>query len=157
ARATAMSQPRTAFHDPRMRGFRDRAAVRDVLALLDERITALPAEIVPLAHAAGRVLAADVVADVAVPGFDRAAMDGYALHAEKPSGPAPHTPRALRIAAGALPAPPFAAAVAPGEPVRIMPGAPAPAGADAVLPVEQAQEQGGTVQVTGPVSPGRHI
>jgi molybdopterin molybdotransferase len=152
-----MSQPRHAFHDVRMRGFRDRTEVRDVLALLDRRVSVLPAEVVPLDRAAGCILAADVSADLAVPGFDRAAMDGYALHAEETFGAGPYNPLALRIVGEALPGRPFAQPVLPGQAVRIMTGAPIPAGADAVLPVEQAQEHDGTVQVTEPISPGRHI
>src|SRR4051794_24411048 len=96
-RASLMSQPRPAFYDVRMRGFRDRAEVRDVLALLDERVGTLPAEVVPLARAAGRILGASVVADVAVPGFDRSAMDGYALHAEETFGAGPYNPLSLQI------------------------------------------------------------
>ena len=44
--------------------------------VLAQRLTPLPSENVPLQHAAGRVLAADVTAEIAVPAFDRAAMDG---------------------------------------------------------------------------------
>ena len=62
-----------------MRGFQDRAEVADAVALLAARLVALPAEEVALADAAGRVLAAEVVSEVAVPPFDRSAMDGYAL------------------------------------------------------------------------------
>jgi molybdopterin molybdotransferase len=152
-----MSQPRPAFHDPRMRGFRDRSEVRDVMALLDERIGLLAAEVVGLARASGRVLGDDVIAGVAVPGFDRAAMDGYALRAEETFGAGPYNPLSLRIVGEAMPGRPFSGQVAPGQVVRIMTGAPIPAGADAVVPVEQAQEHDGIVQVTEPVSPGRHI
>jgi molybdopterin molybdotransferase len=152
-----MSQPRPAFHDVRLRGFRDRTEVRDVLALLDQRIGTLAAEVVPLTQAAGRVLAADVIASVAVPGFDRAAMDGYALHAEETFGAGPYNPLSMRIVGEALAGKPFTSQVLPGQAVRIMTGAPVPEGADAVLPVEQAQEQAGTLQVSEPVSPGRHI
>ena len=87
-----MSSPRRAspgFADVRMRGFQDRTEVQDVLRLIDERVPRLPAEAVPVAQAAGRVLTADVVAEVAVPGFDRAAMDGYALRAEETFGAGP--------------------------------------------------------------------
>ena len=55
-----------------MRGFRDRTEVEAVLRLLAARVRPLPAETVPLAQCAGRVLAADVVSAVSVPGFDRA-------------------------------------------------------------------------------------
>ncbi len=62
-----------------MRGFRDRTEVDDVLALLRSRLQPLTAEEVGLHEAAGRVLEVDLIAPCDVPGFDRAAMDGYAL------------------------------------------------------------------------------
>lgn len=145
------------FFDPRMRGFRDRAEVADVLALLDHRITPLPAEPVPLLQAVGRVLAAPVVAQTAVPGFDRAAMDGFALRAEETFGAGPYNPLPLTLVGEALPGKPFSVHLEPGQAVRIMTGAPIPSGANAVLPVEQAHEDQGVVRVQEPISPGRHI
>jgi molybdopterin molybdotransferase len=149
------SQP--AQFDVRMRGFQDRSEVADVLRLLDERVRPLPAETVPAAEACGRALAGPVVAEVAVPGFDRAAMDGYAVRAEETFGAGPYNPLELRVAGEALPGWPFAGRVAPCQAVRIMTGAPVPEGADAVVPVEVAQEEGGVLRVTEPVSPGRHV
>src|SRR6478672_5567859 len=72
--------------DVRMRGFQDRAEVEEVIRLLDERVRPLPAEQIPLREAWGRVLTRDVIAEVAVPGFNRAAMDGYAVRAEETFG-----------------------------------------------------------------------
>src|SRR5262245_5600194 len=152
-----MTSPSPAFHDVRMRGFRDRAEVEDVLRLLDQRVVPLPAEVVPLARAASRVLAGDIVAEVAVPGFDRAAMDGYALRGEETFGASPYNPLELSVIGEALPGQPFRGQLAPGQAIRIMTGAPVPAGADAVLPVEQAREEAGRLQVSEPISPGRHV
>jgi molybdopterin molybdotransferase len=145
------------FFDVRMRGFRDRAEVADVVRLIDERVRPLPAETVPVVQAAGRVLTADVVAGVAVPGFDRAAMDGYAVRAEETFGAGPYNPLELRVLGAALPGRPFAGAITPGTAVRIMTGAPVPAGADAILPAEVAREEAGVLRVTEPVPPGRHV
>ena len=72
--------------DVRMRGFAHRHTVEAALAWLDARTSPLRSEIVPLAHAAGRVLAARVVSAVDVPGFDRATMDGYAVVAASTEG-----------------------------------------------------------------------
>jgi molybdopterin molybdotransferase len=146
-----------AFYDPRMRGFRDRSEVEEVVRLVDGRSATLPAERVPLAEAAFRVLAEPVASEVAVPGFDRAAMDGYAVRAEETFGAGPYNPLELRVVGEALPGRPFAGEVAPGQAVRIMTGAPVPAGADAVLPAEVAQEEAGLLRVTEPVPPGRHV
>jgi molybdopterin molybdotransferase len=147
----------TRFFDVRMRGFRDRAEVTDVLALLVARLRPLPAEPVELHQAAGRVLAEDIVAPVAVPAFDRAAMDGYALRGQETFGAGPYNPLELKVIGEALPGRPFAQPLEPGQTVRIMTGAPLPAGADAVLQAESAQEHEGTLSVCDAVPPGRHV
>lgn len=143
--------------DVRMRGFHDRAEVADVLRLLEHRVRPLPAETVVLAAAAGRVLAADVVADLAVPSFDRAAMDGYALRGADTFSAGPYNPLDLIIVGVSLPGKPFEGPVQPGQAVRIMTGAPLPAGADAVLQAEAAEETAGRLRVADAVPPGRHV
>jgi molybdopterin molybdotransferase len=146
------------FDDVRMRGFRRRAAVAEVLALLEARAAPLPGEPVPLLDAAGRVLADPVVSAVDVPGFARAAMDGFAVCAGDTAGATPAAPRPLAVVGEAMPARPFAGAVNPGEAVRITTGASVPAGADAVLMAEFAQpEADGRVAARAPVAPGRHV
>ena len=152
-----MSTTRSDFFDIRMRGFRDRAEVADVVRLLDERVHPLAAEASSVSEASGRVLAEDVCAEVAVPGFDRAAMDGYAVRAEESFGAVPYSPLELRIVGESLPARPFAERMSAGQAVRIMTGAPVPAGADAVLPFELAREEAGVVYISEAISPGRHV
>src|SRR6516162_6784423 len=83
--------------DVRMRGFRERAEVDAVLAMLDRRIQALSAENITVTEAAGRLLAADIVAEFAVPGFDRAAMDGFALRGEETFGAGAYGPLEFRV------------------------------------------------------------
>src|SRR5262245_27240104 len=109
-----------------MRGFQDRAEVAAVVALIAARVRALPSEAVELHGAAGRVLAADVKATVAVPGFDRAAMDGYALRGGETFGAGPYNPLEFEIIGVALPGQPFHHQVESGQAVRIMTGAPVP-------------------------------
>jgi molybdopterin molybdotransferase len=145
------------FFDVRMRGFRDRAEVVDVLRLLDGRTAPLTGEPVSLAALAGRVLAEGVVSPVNVPGFARAAMDGYALRAEDTFGAEAYNPLPLEVVGEARPARPFAGEVGPGQAARIMTGAPIPTGADAVLPAESAEERDGRVLAREPVSPCRHV
>jgi molybdopterin molybdotransferase len=140
-----------------MRGFRERADVAEVLALLAERLQPLPAEPVPLPGAAGRVLAEDVVADLAVPAFDRSAMDGYALRGEETFGATPYNPLTFTIIGEAYPGQAFAGVVRPGQAVRIMTGAPLPEGADAVLQAEAAEEAAGVASARDAVPPGRHV
>jgi molybdopterin molybdotransferase len=155
--ASTISATQPGFFDVRMSGFRDRTEVADVLRLLDTRATRLPAEPVPVPDAGGRVLAEDVSASVAVPGFDRAAMDGYAVIAEETFGAAQYNPLTLRIVGDSRPGRPFSGIVAAGQAVRIMTGAPIPPGVDAVLPVELAREESDVLHVSEPISPGRHI
>jgi molybdopterin molybdotransferase len=140
-----------------MRGFQDRADVEVVVQLLDERVRPLPRETVPLRQAAGRVLAADVLSEVAVPPFARAAMDGFALRAAETFGAGAYNPLEFTVVGVALPGTPFAGTVQAGQAVRIMTGAPVPDGADAVLPAEQAEETAGRVRVMEAVPPGRHV
>jgi molybdopterin molybdotransferase len=145
------------FFDVRMRGFRDRADVADVLRQLDGRVCALPPEAITLNDAAGRVLAADVRSEVAVPPFDRAAMDGYAVRAEETFGAGPYSPLEMAIIGEALPGRPFVGRVEVGLAVRVMTGAPMPIGTDAVLPAESAAEADGVLRVAEPVPPLRHV
>src|SRR5262245_63767659 len=83
------------FFDVRMRGFQHRTEIADLIALIDRMVTSLPAEHVDVRDAAGRVLAEDVVSQQAVPPFDRAAMDGYALRAEDTFGATQYNPLTL--------------------------------------------------------------
>ena len=153
-----MNTPQPPFFDVRMRGFRDRAEVADVLALLDARAATLPSESVALLQLADRVLAEEVASPADVPGFARAAMDGFAVRGEDTFGADAYNPLPLSLVGEARPAKPFAGAVGPGQAVRIMTGAPLPAGADAVLVAEVAQvEPDGRVLAREPVSPGRHV
>lgn len=147
--------------DVRMRGFRARAELADVLALLRRGTTALPAEAAPVTACAGRVLAAGVTAPIDVPGFRRAAVDGYAIRGEDSFAASEHNPIALEVLGTSLPGRPCAATVGEGQAVRITTGAPLPDGADAVLQAELARAllQAGRerVELLGAVPPLRHI
>jgi molybdopterin molybdotransferase len=146
--------------DVRMRGFAQRTTVDDALAWVDRAVAecgGLGAEDVSLLSAAGRVLARDVVSPVNVPGFARAMMDGFALVAEGTQGATAYNPLPLKILGTSRPSRPFDGSLAGGNAVRIMTGAPMPAGADAVLPIENAQVDGERVLVMGDVSPGKHV
>lgn len=147
----------TGFFDVRMRGFRDRAEIADVRRMLLGRVPRLAGERTDLHEAAGRVLAEPVLAAVDVPGFDRAAMDGYALRGEETFAATSYVPAEFRVLGNALPGQPFEGHVEPGQTVRIMTGSPMPAGADAVLPAEAAAEHEGLVRVTEAVAPGRNV
>jgi molybdopterin molybdotransferase len=140
-----------------MRGFARRATVDQVLEWIDTHVRPLGDEQVPLEGAAGRVLARDVVSPIAVPGFDRSMMDGYALRAAETDSASPYNPLALQIAGEVLPGTSSSLQLASGQAARIMTGAPLPPGADAVIPAEHTQSEQDRVWVMEPVPPYKHV
>lgn len=148
---------REAADDVRMRGFAKRHTVDAALSWLDSQLQPLDAENVPLRVAAGRVLAAAIVSGVDVPGFDRATMDGYAVTADSTEGASAYNRMPLKVAGDSMPACPFDGSISFGEAVRVMTGAPMPAGADAVLPAEWVEVDGQSVAALASVSPGKNV
>jgi molybdopterin molybdotransferase len=124
--------------------------------LLDAMAPLAPAELAVDA-AAGCVLAEDVRVAEDLPPFANSAMDGFALRAADVAGASAGHPVGLRLAgevfAGAAELP----GVGRGEVVRITTGAPLPPGADAVVPLEQAEVDGDLVLVRAAVAPGGFV
>ncbi|MFQ5719645.1 MAG: gephyrin-like molybdotransferase Glp [Acidobacteriota bacterium] len=143
--------------DVRMKGFRQRTDVADVLALLDDAVQPLAVEPVPVGACAGRVLATDVEATLDVPGFDRSAMDGYAVIAGETFGARENDPVPLAMVGESFPARPFAGRVEPGQTVQVMTGAALPDGADAVVPAEIVRRVADTVLILDAIPPGKHV
>lgn len=140
-----------------MRGFARRTTVEAAWRWLDSQLAPLPAERVPLMQCAGRILAESIISRVNVPGFTRSMMDGYALQAADTASAGSYNRLPLRIVGQALPGQPFVGEVAAGNAVRIMTGAPLPAGADAVLPVEATELEGETLLCLDQVPPDKNI
>ena len=111
------------------------------------------AERVALDAAAGRVLAEAVVAGEDVPGFDNSAMDGYAVRAADTAT----VPALLELAGESAAGHPWSGTVAAGQAVAISTGAALPAGADAVVRVEETRRDGDRVDVRSPVRPGADV
>ena len=122
---------------------------REILAA----VRPLPPRSVSIDAAAGLVLANDVVTLMDLPPFDNAAMDGFALRAADTVT----SPATFGIVGHAFAGRPWHGRIGPGEAVTIATGAPIPAGADAVVPFEEATVDGQTVVVGAPVRPGRHV
>ncbi len=120
-------------------------------------IRARPAATVPLAEAQGLVLAHDVVAQLSLPVFDNSAMDGYAVRAEDTAGATPEHPVVLPVAEDIPAGRTDELTLRPATAHRIMTGAPVPAGATAIVPVEATD--GGTekVAIRDSPPPGKHI
>ncbi|MFN3842541.1 MAG: gephyrin-like molybdotransferase Glp [Rehaibacterium terrae] len=126
----------------------------EALSLLRDAATPVPAEAIPLAQALGGVLAEDVTAPIDLQPFDNAAMDGFAVRAAdlRADGVS-----ALRLVGEQYAGPARDLAVGPGECVRITTGAPLPAGADSVLPKEEARLADGRVIAACALTPGTHV
>jgi molybdenum cofactor synthesis domain-containing protein len=103
------------------------------------------------------VLAADQVSTLDVPPFSRAAMDGYAVRADDTFGTSRAEPITLRcierIFTGEVPS----HALQPGDCAEIATGAPMPAGADAVVMVEESDAAGDQVRIFTPVYPKQNV
>ena len=140
-----------------MRGFRSRKPVEEVLAWIDAEVSGLSEETVSLTEAHGRVLASPIVSSIDVPAFDRSAMDGFALKAEETVGAGDYNPLPFSVIGVSMPGQPFDGDFGKGEAVRIMTGAPIPAGADAVVPAEFATEKDGSVEIVDAVPTLKHI
>lgn len=125
----------------------------EALGRLLDAVTPGDAEVVPLAAAAGRVLAEPIAADLDLPPFDTTAMDGWAV----PACAAATAPLSFR-AAGTLGAGQPASPLPAGFALKIMTGAPLPPESDAVVPVEDATEgEDGTVRLLVAPEKGAHV
>jgi molybdopterin molybdotransferase len=126
-------------------------AIRIVLAQTPKLVI----ESVALSDSVGRVLGEDIIADTDLPPFDRAQMDGYAVRAADVA----NTPARLRIVGESSAGSGWHHEMKAGEAVRIMTGAPVPAGADAVQQVELTRESNGgnEVEILERVDVGRSI
>lgn len=143
--------------DVRMRGFERRASFEEARRVALDGLPRLGDETVPLAAAAGRLLAESLASDVDVPSFRRSAMDGYAVRAEDTFGASLYDPVRLALVGESMPGGGDAPRVGARQCVRIMTGAAVPDGADAVLPAEHARESGGEVLADDVVTPGKNV
>jgi molybdopterin molybdotransferase len=115
-----------------------RTAIGDAAAWIDEHVAPLGAEPIPLAEAAGRVLAQDVIAAVDLPPFDRAAIDGLAVRADDTAGASAYNP----LSGGIL--------VSAGDPL--------PSAADAIVPLGRFERgPAGSAEIIDAVAPGNGI
>src|SRR2546421_1025555 len=129
--------------------------ISEAIRIVLQHTSALKVEPVALSDSVDRVLAEDIIADCDLPPFDRAQMDGYAVRAADVAA----TPAQLRIVGESAAGSGWHHEMKTGEAVRIMTGAPVPAGADAVQQVELTRELngGGEVEILERVAAGRSI
>lgn len=127
--------------------------------LIDNRMggAALPEETVPPAQACGRVLCRDIVGAENVPAFDRSTMDGFAVRAADTFGASETLPAMLKITGEVQMGVPAAFTLQPGECAKIPTGGMLPAGADAVVPVEDTGPADGLCLCYRSVSPLQYV
>jgi len=121
------------------------------------RIAPLAPLQLPLQEAHGCVLAEDLVAERDIPDFASSAMDGFAVRASEVAEASPASPVELRIVGRALIGRRPESTVGGGEAVRIATGAPIPAGADTIVPIEDCEVLGERVRILAPSPEGKHI
>ena len=130
-------------------------SVAEAIQIVRQQTHTLPVEQISLPHALGRVLAQDIVADSDLPPFDRSQMDGYAVRAVD----AQAVPVRLRIVGESAAGKGWHNQLDEGQAVRIMTGAPVPAGADSVQQIELTHElkDGTVVELLESVEEGKSI
>jgi molybdopterin molybdotransferase len=135
----------------------DLVTVEEHLARILDAIEPLGAFPQPLMDTLGLAAAEDVVAPISLPRFDNSSMDGYAVaHRDvaSASDDAPvHLPVVGEMGAGQS----QLMAMSPGTAVKIMTGAPLPAGADAVVPYEWTDRGVAQVRISRAPSEGQHV
>src|SRR5439155_4279384 len=153
--------PKSEIHNPKsamMRPFTSTISLDEARRRLDANVRPIArTETVRLDEAAGRVAAADVHSPIDVPPFARSAMDGYAVVARDVAGASKAGPVRLhlvdRVYTGAV----SSRVVGRGTCAEIATGAPVPAGADAVVMVEDTARAGDDVEVFAAAGEGQHI
>jgi putative molybdopterin biosynthesis protein len=137
--------------------FRDLADPEDAHAAIATLDLSPAPETVPLRESRGRVLAERIDAEMDVPGFDRASMDGYAVRARDTFGAGEASPEELELVGAVHAGSEPDVVVGDGEAAEISTGAVMPDGADAVVIVERTEERDGTLVVRDAVAPGDSV
>lgn len=102
-------------------------------------------------------LCEDVIAPLSLPGFDNSAMDGYAVHSIDVTGASSDRPVSLPVVGEVAAGQTAQHALSPGTAIKIMTGAPLPAGADAVVPYEDTDRGEQDVRIHASREPGQHV
>jgi len=139
------------------REFRDLSTPREATEAIDALDVGGGVEERSPVEARGLRLAERIDAEIDVPGFDRAAMDGYALRAADTFGASEGEPVTLPVIASLKPGNAPDATVEEGEAVQVATGAVLPPGADAVVPVERTVEGEDSVEICTAVAPGNSV
>lgn len=141
-----------------MRPIRDTIPLAEARHIIDAHVTGIERiERVQVTAASDRVLAQDVVSELDVPPFSRAAMDGYAVRAQDTFGASRAEPAQLRCIEQVFTGQIAAHPLQPGQCAEVATGAPLPEGADAVVMVEESDADGAEVRIFAPVHPKQNV
>ncbi len=124
----------------------------DALKIVQETVSTLPLQTLPLPNAAGQVLASPVRARWDMPRWDNSAMDGFATSSQDLSSSA-----SLEVVGSSFAGHPYDAVLPPGKAIQITTGAPLPEGADTVIPIEDCSENSGILTWSTPVKAKQHV
>ncbi|MEM2901046.1 MAG: molybdopterin molybdotransferase MoeA, partial [Thermoplasmata archaeon] len=142
----------------KMRPLKKLISYKEAKEIIDENIRGIESvENVPILHAAGRVIAEDILAKINVPSFDRASMDGFAVIAEDTFSATQTKPCALKVIGEIYAGEKKVLAIRKGEAVKIATGARMPKGADSVVIFEETDIENDTLRVYKPVHPGANV
>lgn len=132
-------------------------SVAQYLDLVLDSVSELPPMELPIADVNGCVLAQDIYARWPLPSFDNSSMDGYAVIANDLVGASESTPVTLPVIDDIPAGFKSLETLQSGQAIRIMTGAPMPAGADSVIPVESTDGGSETVQIRAAIDCGSCI
>lgn len=124
--------------------------ITQALQIIEEAVTALDQEILPIEEAVGRILADDIVATINLPAFDNSAMDGYAVGCDVAG-------QTLEVTDTIFAGDRFSLEMEMHKPMKIMTGAPIPDGCEAIVPIEDVKVDQDRVTFPDNIDKGKHI
>ncbi|MEM2136616.1 MAG: molybdopterin biosynthesis protein, partial [Candidatus Methanomethylicia archaeon] len=139
--------------------FHKLVSIEEALKIVEGRVRLNPLGIedMEITKSVGRILAEDIIADLDLPPFDRATMDGYAVRAEDTYNANEENPITLKVIGKVELGEEVRGEVKCGEAFEISTGAPIPIGANAVVMVEYTEREDDELKVYRPVRIGENI
>ncbi|MFW9989868.1 MAG: gephyrin-like molybdotransferase Glp [Candidatus Odinarchaeota archaeon] len=138
-------------------GFSKLAHLEDTMEKLLKKIKLNQTEEIEITKALNRILAEDIISEIDIPPFDRAAMDGYAIKAEDSFRASFKNPKQVKLIGTIEIGESSNLKINKDEVVRISTGAPIPKGSDAVIKIEDTEIRENIVTIYNALTPGKNI
>ncbi|MCU0628881.1 MAG: molybdopterin molybdotransferase MoeA [Methanoregulaceae archaeon] len=132
-------------------------SVEDAVRTARSLAVPLPPEEIPLSSVSGRILAADIRADIDIPGFNRSSVDGYAVRSRDTAGASESLPALLRLTGRVAMGEAGYRNLLPDNCFYVPTGGAVPEGADAMVMVEYTESIGEDILVKKPAAHGDNI